>query len=112
MAAQQSEIVKVEADIRVATKQGTFTFSIVGTGAGIEGLDQLGAYIGARVHDEATKLIGFARWQERIDWAQKDAAAARHEAAAAKQALQDYETVAAQQRLARAGAKRADGKGA
>lgn len=102
-----SKVQKVEADVRVSTQHGTLTFAVVGTGSGVEGLDQLGAYIGGKVHEEVSKIVGFDVWNQRIADAQSEAQAARLAAEQAKQALKDERAIAEQERLAKVSSKRA-----
>ena len=104
-----AHVQRIEADVRVSTQHGTMNFSIVGTGAGVDSLDKLGAYVGAKVHEEVSRIVGFEKWTAEISEAKAAAQAARDETDRAIQALKDERAAAEQQRLAKiaSGAKRA-----
>ena len=106
MGGSMADITKVETDVRVYTQAGQLSFSIVGTGSGVEGLDKLGAYIGEKVHLEVGKIVGFSRYQRQVAEAQSDVAAFRAKAAKAEQALNDERALAEQARLAAVAGKR------
>ena len=101
-----ADVTKVEADVRVHTQYGMLTFAITGTGAGVDGLDKLGAYIGEKVHLEVGKIVGFDRYHRQVAEAQRETAAAKLEAAQAQQALRDEKALAEQARLAKVAGSR------
>lgn len=96
-----SKVVKVEADVRVSTQHGTLTFAIVGTGSGVDGLDQLGGYLGSKIHEEVGKIVGFERWTSRVADAEAETKNARLAAEQARQALLDERAIREQERLAK-----------
>ena len=101
-----ADITKVEADVRVSTQYGSLSFSIHGTGSGVDGLDKLGAYLGEKVHAEVGKIVGFDRYHSQVADAQKEVAAAKLAAAQAQQALRDEKALAEQARLQKVASSR------